>query len=148
MKNTESDFIATSNGDAAKISDLTPNKRKATLRELRVAEIVDGKSATRSRIRESDGKLIIEDTPIIRDGKVVTGVDVFGKNGELIQVGGPGKNANDVVLDKTKRALEALKDEAKVRGTKAQVFYEKGNSERFKELINESKKILGEENVF
>ncbi len=145
---TNPDFIATSNGDAAKISDLSPNKRKATLRELRVAEIVDGKSATRSRIRKQDSKLIIEDKPIIRDGKVVTGIDVFGKNGELIQVGGPGKNANDVVFEKTKRALEALKDEAKLRGTKAQVFYEKGNSDRFKELITESKRILGEENVF
>jgi hypothetical protein len=50
----------------------------------------------------------VEDTPIIRNGQVVSGADVFGKNGELIQVGGPGKNANDVVFEKTKRSLEVL----------------------------------------
>ena len=142
------DFIGTSNGDMAKISDLTPSKKKAVERELRVAEIVGGKSATRSRIREKDGKLIVEDTPVIKDGQVVTGVDVFGKNGELIQVGGPGKNANDVVFEKTKKALNALKEEAQNRGTKAQVYYEQGNSDRFRELIKESQNILGKENVF
>jgi len=96
---------------------LTPNKLKAVERELRVAEIVGGRSATRSRIRESDGKSIVEDTPIIRDGQVISGIDVFGKNGEIIQVGGPGKNANDVVFEKTKSSLEALKSEAQLRGT-------------------------------
>jgi hypothetical protein len=142
------DFIGTSNGDVANISNLSPNKRMAVERELRVAEIVDGRSATKSRIRERDGKLIVEDTPIIRNGQVVSGVDVIGKNGELIQVGGPGKNANDVVFEKTKRSLEVLKDEARLRGTKAQVFFEQGNSDRFKELVRESQRILGEDNVF
>lgn len=85
---------------------------------------------------------------LIRDGKIVSGVDVFGKNGELIQVGGPGKNANDKVFARTKRSLQALKDEAKIRGTKAQVFYAPGNSPRFKDLIKESERILGKENVF
>jgi len=127
---------------------LTPNRLKAVERELRVAEIVDGKSAVISRVRKSDGKLITEDTPIIRNGEVVTRIDVFGKNGELIQVGGPGKNANDVVLEKTKRALTFLKDEARVKGTKAQAFFEQGNSDRFKVLIEEAQKILGKENVF
>ncbi|MGW8393124.1 hypothetical protein [Pseudoduganella sp. HUAS MS19] len=45
-------------------------------------------------------------------------------------------------------ALEVLKDEAKKRGTTAQVYYERGNSERFNQLIEESKRILGAENVF
>ncbi len=141
-------FIGTSNGDVAKISELSPSKKKAVERELRVAEIVGGKSATRSRIREKDGKLIVEDTPVIKDGEVVTGIDVFGKNGELIQVGGPGKNANDVVFEKTKKALRALKDEARTRGTKAQAYFEQGNSDRFKDLIVEAQNILGKDNVF
>jgi|GEM_PF-5936289 len=145
---SDPDFIGTSNGDVAEVKSLTPNKRKGVERELRVTEIVNGKLATQSRIRERDGKLIVEDIPVVRDGKVVTGIDVIGKNGELIQVGGPGKNANDVVFEKTKRSLQALKDEAELKGTKAQVFYEQGKSDRFNELIRESKRILGDDNVF
>ena len=117
------DFIGTSKGDLVRISDLPPRIRKGVERELRVAEIVGGRSASVARVRASDGKVLIEDTPIVRDGRVVTGIDVFGKNGELIQVGGPGKNANDVVFEKTKRSLAFLKDEARIRGTTAQVFY-------------------------
>ncbi len=124
-----------------------PRKLTGLQRELRVVEITGGRSATTSRIGKN-GNIIIEDTPIIRDGKVVSGIDVFGKNGELIQVGGPGKNANDVVLAKTKRALEALKNEAQSRNTVAQVYYEAGNSDRFTQLILESQKILGKNNVF
>ncbi|MGK5004086.1 hypothetical protein [Janthinobacterium sp. LB2P70] len=141
------DYIATSNGDIGSTLGLGPRKLTALERELQVAEITGGRSAQTSRIGPN-GNLVIEDTPIYRDGQVVSGVDVFGKNGELIQVGGPGKNANDVVFERTKKALEALKSEAKARGTTAQVYYEAGNSERFNNLILESKKILGKNNVF
>jgi len=145
---SKTDFIATSNGDVAEVKNLTPNKRKGKERELRVAEMTGGRSAATSRVRDSDGKLIIEDMPVKVDGEVVTGVDVIGKNGELIQVGGPGKNANDVVLEKTKKSLNALKAEANNQGVKAQVYYEQGNSDRFKQLIVESENILGKDNVF
>ena len=124
-----------------------PRKLTALQRELRVVEITGGRSAATSRIGKN-GNLIIEDTPIIRNGEVVSGIDVFGKNGELIQVGGPGKNANDVVFAKTMRALEALKSEAQLRNTVAQVYYEAGSSERFTQLILESQKVLGKNNVF
>ena len=141
------DFIATSNGDVGAASGLGPRKLTALQRELKVVEMTGGRSATTSRIG-GDGKLIIEDTPIFKDGQIVSGIDVFGENGELIQVGGPGKNANDVVFARTKNALENLKDEAQLRGTTAQVYYEQGGSERFKDLISESRKILGKDNVF
>jgi len=140
-------FIGTSNGDVGDIRDLGPRKTTGLERELRVAEIVDGKSASISRISKN-GKVIVEDTPIIRNGEVVGGIDVFGKEGELIQVGGPGKNADDAVFEKTKRSLNALKDEASKRGTTAQVYYERGSSARFDDLIKESQRILGAENVF
>lgn len=94
-----------------------------------------------------DGKLVIEDTPI-SNSRGVSGIDVIGKNGELIQVGGPGKNANPEVLEKTKNALHVLKEEASIKNTKAQVYLEQGDSARFAELIVESQKILGKENVF
>lgn len=87
-------------------------------RELRVAELTGGRSA-QSYAYDKRGNINVQDTPIIRDGQIVSGIDVIGKNGELIQVGGPGKNANDGVFLRTKRALEALKDEARVRGVKA-----------------------------
>ncbi|WP_137940480.1 hypothetical protein [Chitinivorax sp. B] len=119
----------------------------ALQRELRVAEISGGRVAAVSRL-DKDGNLIIEDIPIIRNGQVVSGIDVIGRNGELIQVGGPGKNANDKVFARTKNALEALKDEALLRGVKAQVYYEQGNSSRFNDLVLESQRILGKKNVF
>lgn len=45
-------------------------------------------------------------------------------------------------------SLEALKIEARTRGTTAQVYYEAGSSERFNSLILESQKTLGKNNVF
>lgn len=140
------DYIATSQGDVGATAGLGPRKLSALERELQVVEITGGKSAQTSRVE--NGRVITEDTPITRDGQVISGIDVFGKNGELIQVGGPGKNANDAVFERTKRALAALKEEAMIRGTRAQVYYEAGNSERFKDLIRESQRILGKENVF
>lgn len=144
--NAKPDFIATSTGDVGAAKDLGPNKLKGLERELRVVELSGGKSAQRARIGK-DGELIVEDTPIYKDGNIVSAIDVFGKNGELIQVGGPGKNANPKTLEKTKRAMEALKEEAEKRGVSARVYLERGDSERFDELVREAGKILGKENV-
>ena len=141
------DYIATSTGDIGSTTGLGPRKLTALQRELQVAEITGGRSAQTFRIG-ANGNLIIEDTLIYRDGQVVSGVDVFGKNGELIQVGGPGKNANDIVFERTKNALEVLKSEVITREITAQVYYEAGNSERFNNLILESQRILGKKNVF
>lgn len=137
-------FIATSSGDIGIVDGLGPRKLLALERELKVAEMTGGRSAVQARYK--DGKLTLEDTPI-KNSKGVSGIDVIGKNGELIQVGGPGKNANPDVLEKTQNAMYVLKEEARINNTVAKVYLEYGNSDRFKELVREAQKILGKDNV-
>ncbi|MDM5182247.1 hypothetical protein PO883_34330, partial [Massilia sp. DJPM01] len=137
-------FIATSGGDVGVVDGLGPRKLLALERELKVAEMIGGRSAVQARYK--DGKLILEDTPI-KNSEGVSGIDVIGKNGELIQVGGPGKNANSDVLEKTKNAMRVLKEEARINNTVAKVYLEYGNSDRFQELVREAQKILGKDNV-
>ncbi|MGW8393131.1 hemagglutinin repeat-containing protein [Pseudoduganella sp. HUAS MS19] len=109
------DYIATTNGDIGATAGLGPRKLRALERELQVVEITGGKSAQTARVGEN-GRVITEDTPIYRDGQVASGIDVYGKNGELIQVGGPGKNSNDAVFVRAMRALEhALIHKSKIR---------------------------------
>ena len=139
-------FIATSNGEIGGLAGLGPKQTLSIERELRVIEITGGRSARLARVLE-DGRVLPEDTMIIRNGQTASGIDVFGKKGELIQVGGPGKNSNDITFEKTKKALLVLKDEAQARKTIAQVYYESASSDRFKALVLESQKILGNENV-
>ncbi|HEX8615130.1 MAG TPA: hemagglutinin repeat-containing protein [Telluria sp.] len=141
---TSPNFIATSGGDIGVVDGLGPRKLLALERELKVAEMTGGRSAVQARYK--DGKLILEDTPI-KNSEGVSGIDVIGKNGELIQVGGPGKNANPDVLEKTKNAMRVLKEEARINNTVAKVYLEHGDSERFKELVREAQKILGKDNV-
>ncbi|MCU4576191.1 hypothetical protein KTJ34_02035 [Acinetobacter courvalinii] len=116
-------------------------------REAAVASIVGGKIAAIPRT--VNGTIILEDVWIIgKNGDRLTGIDVYGKNGELILVGGPGKNSSDKVWQSTEMALKAIKTEAASKGVKAQVYYQRGDSERFSQLIIKSEEILGKGNVF
>lgn len=45
-------------------------------------------------------------------------------------------------------ALKAIKTEAASKGVKAQVYYQRGDSERFSQLIIKSEEVLGKGNVF
>ncbi|MGR2922985.1 hypothetical protein FY049_21045, partial [Acinetobacter sp. 1125_18A] len=141
------DFITTNSGQVVDLRGLTNNQRLSLEREATVASITGGKIAVEPYT--VNGKIILEDVWIIgKNGNRLTGIDVYGKNGELILVGGPGKNSSDKVWQGTEIALKAIKSEAVSKGVKAQVYYQRGNSERFSQLIIQSEKILGKGNVF
>jgi hypothetical protein len=77
-----------------------------------------------------------------------TGIDVISAEGNIISVGGPSKGAKPERLADTLNKLEILKAEANRRGVKAQAFFEAGDSEKFKTLIEACQKSLGKENVY
>src|SRR5207245_207458 len=70
-----------------------------------------------------------------------TEVDVLGKAGEYIGVGGPAKGRS---LADFGQKLSALKDAAKQVGTTAKYYLELGTSQA---AIDLAKKILGDNNV-
>lgn len=129
------DFITTPKGQTVSLAGLSPNQILSIKREAHVAALADGKIAVEART--VNGQVVLEDIWILDSkGNRLTGIDVIGKNGEFISVGGPGKNANDTVWLATEKALKALKTEADKKGVKAQTYYERGNSDRFNDLIN------------
>ena len=68
-----------------------------------------------------------------------TDIDVIGKAGEYIAVGGPAKTASDVG-----RQLQILKAAADEKGVKAMAYFAKGTSEP---VLKVARKWLGEGNV-
>ena len=137
------DFIIGGDSTAVSIKNMSQQEIIGIQRELNVTHITGGKLA---KIINKNGHL--EDMPIRSvDGRILTGIDIIGKNGEYISVGGPAKGSTPEKLAETLRKLQILKSEAEKNGTKAMVYYERGNSEKFQRLIEESKKILGKENV-
>jgi RHS repeat-associated protein len=97
-------------------------------REVLVAELVGGKVA-------GDAKVTLQ-------GVGTTGVDVIGKAGEFIGVGGPAK-AGD--LADFGRKLQILAGTAEQAGVKAQYYLAKGTPDA---VIKLAQKWLGKENVF
>ena len=141
----KTDFISVQN-QVIDIRKLSENQRIALEREAYVAALSGGEIAV--SVNNKNGVMVLEDIWITDSkGNRLTGIDVIGKNGELILVGGPGKNSSDMVWKRTESALYALKNEATKKGVKAQVYYKRGNSDRFKDLIEKSEKILGKGNV-
>jgi uncharacterized protein DUF4157 len=120
-------FHATSQGDIA----INPNI--GGLRELRVAEEVGGKVA---KIGKTDVKVR---TP----SGVGIKVDVFGPDGELILVGGPGDAAPNKI-GALGDSLNRLKQVADAHGVKAMAYFEEGTPDV---ATNLAKKWLGEQNV-
>lgn len=78
---------------------------------------------------------------IVRGASTSTDVDVLGKAGEYISVGGPAKGFD---LASFGQKLSALKDAAQQAGTTAKYYLEQGTS---KETVDLAKKILGANNV-
>jgi hypothetical protein len=97
-------------------------------REVFVAEIVGGRVA-------GDARVTLQ-------GVGTTAVDVYGKAGEFIGVGGPMKADN---LADFGRKLQVLAGTAKQAGVKAQYYLAKGTPEA---AIKLAQKWLGAENVF
>gem|GEM_PF-2247019 len=68
-------------------------------------------------------------------------IDVVGPNGELIEVGGPGKALNPGRFGEQMQKLEAA---AEATGTQAQFYYDQGTPES---ILQIARKWLGSENV-
>jgi hypothetical protein len=68
-----------------------------------------------------------------------TDIDVIGKAGEYIEVGGPAKTVSGVG-----RQLQILKAAADEKGVKAMAYFAKGTSEP---VLKIARKWLGAENV-
>lgn len=68
-----------------------------------------------------------------------TDIDVIGKAGEYIAVGGPAKTASDVG-----RQLQILKAAAEQAGVKCVAFFARGTPE---EVLKVARRRLGEGNV-
>jgi len=96
-------------------------------RELVVAELVGAKVA-------GDAKVTLQ-------GVGSTAVDVYGKAGEFIGVGGPAKALN---LSELGSKLKVLSGTAEQAGVKAMYFFEKGTPEA---AIKLAQKWLGKENA-
>lgn len=97
-------------------------------REVFVADLVGGRVA-------GDARVTLQ-------GIGTTAVDVYGKAGEFIGVGGPAK-AGD--LADFGRKLQVLAGAARQAGVKAQYYFAKGTPD---EVIKLAQKWLGVENVF
>jgi hypothetical protein len=70
-----------------------------------------------------------------------TDIDVIGPNGELIQVGGPGKAIDPSTFGKNMKVLKEYADQA---GQTAQFYYQTGTPES---VLNIARKWLGANNV-
>jgi hypothetical protein len=68
-------------------------------------------------------------------------IDVVGPNGELVEVGGPGKGINPSNFG---RQMQRLQSAAESTGTKGQFYYDQGTPES---ILNIARKWLGSENV-
>lgn len=126
---TRADFAATSQGDVIPVSRLLGDVGLS--RELRVAEMVGGRLAkTGKKLKD-----VVLRSPTGEGVKV----DVFGPKGELIVVGGPGKNPAELG-DK----LRVLRETADARGLQAHAYFEEGTSQR---LLDIAANWLGINNV-
>jgi RHS repeat-associated protein len=88
------------------------------------------------------GGRVAGDFKVTMQGVGSTAVDVFGKAGEFIGVGGPSKALNPAKFGKQ---LQILADSARRAGTKAQFYFDRGTPLHTIEL---AQKWLGRENVF
>jgi hypothetical protein len=115
--------------------------------ELEVARITDGRLARQPISSNSVGA---EPKPV-NDGEIrftrpngqqgVARPDVYGKNGELIYVGGPAKGEK---LSQTIQRLTDLKDAAASQNVKAQAYF---TSDTPNDVITKADSVLGRENV-
>ena len=112
---------------------LDPSENKGWEREKKVAELTGGRTA-RDGPRGKDVEIRVS------DGKARP--DVYGRNGELIAVGGPKKVEN---LSKEKSRLINLKEApGQVPGRTAEAWY---TSDTPSSVIDQAKEVLGEGNV-
>jgi hypothetical protein len=93
-------------------------------------------------VAELTGGRVAGDAKVTLQGVGSTGVDVIGKAGEFIGVGGPAK-AGD--LADFGRKLQILAGSAEQAGVKAQYYLAKGTPDA---VIKLAHKWLGKENVF
>ena len=110
---------------------LSPNALGA-LREEVVAGITGGKLA---------GDVAGQGMKVTVKGLGSTDVDVIGKAGEYIGVGGPGKANNLADLGRKLQILKAAADDS---GTTAKYYFQKGTPEN---VLNLARKKLGSDNV-
>lgn len=137
------DFITGKNGTLVDIRSMSPQEIVGIQRELKVVDMIGGKLS--KTVRKDS---VIEDVFIYdKSGNKLVGIDAFGKNGEYIAIGGPAKGSTPKKLEGTLEKIRILKSEAAKNGKKAQAYYKQGNSDKFKKLIEESKKVLGDDNV-
>ena len=112
-------------------------------RAMAVAELEGGRLA---QVETSKGTF--RDAPAVYDYKE-TGIDVWGRKGEFIAVGGQGKAGNNANFIKQLRNLIVLQRAARTQGTVAKAYFDisEGITERYAKLISTSIDILGKENV-
>jgi hypothetical protein len=129
-------FHGTSTGDIAIEPDV------GLARELRVAEEIGGRLAKIGKFgKASIGKRPIKDVVIETPAGESVKVDVFGPNGELVVVGGPGEVNKLGALGDGLRRLRAAADG---RGVRAMAYFEEGTPQN---VLNVAARQLGMENV-
>jgi hypothetical protein len=121
---SKTDPASSSGNDAAAIG---------AAREKKVAELTGGK------VQGEPGQPGLK---IVEPGVGPSDVDVIGKDGEYIAVGGPAKAGS---LSDLGRKLRILKYAADNQGVPAQAYFERGTPET---AINVAKRALGDNNVF
>lgn len=113
-------------------SQAPQSTRIGAAREVAVAAITGG------RLAGAAG----EGLKIAVKGLGSTDIDVIGKAGEFIAVGGPAKALKPAELGHHLKVLKAAAEQA---GVKAQAYFAKGTPES---VLKIARKRLGEENVF
>lgn len=104
-----------------------PGNRIGRLREEKVADIVGGKATGGVKVKTDKGS---------------TGIDVTGPLGEIIGVGGVGKN---MLPEKLNKEINFLLEIGRKREVPVKYFLEEGTNPL---IIKQITNLLGENNVF
>jgi len=120
--------VSVADATAATTTAALAGRALANAREARVADLIGGR--------------IAGDLPIFLPGVGRSAVDVIGRSGELIGVGGPAKARDLADLGVKLKILAGVAEKA---GVKAQYYFQKGTP---MEAIRLAQKWLGKENVF